>query len=81
HTPSWDSPESDAIWTRACGKDRWRRPLQSTCPMTDIADEELWEMRRLERARLITYLRRRLASQHCEQNPGNNHEAACGLLL
>ena len=81
HTPSWDSPESDAIWTRACGKDRWRRPLQKSCPMTDVTDEALWEMRRLQRTRLVAYLRRRLASQHCEQKPGNNHAAACGLLL
>ncbi|MFN2362293.1 MAG: alpha-glucan family phosphorylase [Marinobacter sp.] len=81
HTPSWDSPESDAIWTRACGKDRWRRPPQTSCPMSEIPDEELWEMRRLQRSRLVRYLRRRLSSQHCEQNPGNNHEAACGLLL
>ncbi len=81
HTPSWDSPESDAIWTRACGKDRWRRPLQKSCPMTDITDEELWEMRRLQRTRLVGYLRRRLSGQHCEQNPGHDHSAACGLLL
>jgi len=47
HTPSWDSPESDAIWTRACGQDRWRRPLQMSCPMSAITDDELWEMRRL----------------------------------
>ncbi|WP_417566641.1 alpha-glucan family phosphorylase [Marinobacter sp.] len=81
HTPSWDSPESDAIWTRACGQDRWRRPLQMYCPMSTITDEELWEMRRLQRNRLIGYLRRRLSGQHCEQNPVNNHAAACGLLL
>lgn len=81
HTPSWDSQESDAIWTRACGKDRWRRPLQVACPMTAISDEELWEMRRLQRKRLIGYLRRRLSSQHCEQRPANSHAAACGLLL
>ncbi len=81
HTPSWDSPESDAIWTRACGKDRWRRPLQVSCPMTAISDEELWEMRRLQRKRLIGYLRRRLSNQHCEQNPATNHATACGLLL
>ena len=81
HTPSWDSPEADAVWTRACGADRWRRPLRMTCPMNDVSDEELWEMRRLQRTRLIHYLRRRLVSQHCEQNPGNNHASACGMLL
>lgn len=81
HTPSWDSPESDAVWTGACGQERWRRPLQMTCPMTSVSDEELWEMRRLQRKRLVAYLRRRLSSQHCEQNPAHNHSAACGLLL
>lgn len=81
HTPSWDSPESDAIWTRACGQNRWRRPLPMACPMTAIADEDLWEMRRLQRNRLIGYIRRRLSSQHCDQNPVNNRAAACGLLL
>lgn len=49
--------------------------------MTDITDEALWEMRRLQRTRLVGYLRRRLSSQHCEQNPGFDHAAACGLLL
>ncbi|NMT63613.1 alpha-glucan family phosphorylase [Marinobacter orientalis] len=81
HTPSWDSPESDAVWTRACGKDRWRHPLQLSCPMSAVSDDDLWEMRRLQRNRLIHYLRRRLSGQHCEQNPANNHAAACGLLL
>lgn len=81
HTPSWDSPDSDAVWTRACGKDRWRRPLQNSCPMSAVSDAELWEMRRLQRKRLVHYLRRRLASQHCEQNPGQDYGAACGLLL
>ncbi|MEP1215727.1 MAG: alpha-glucan family phosphorylase [Marinobacter sp.] len=81
HTPSWDSPEADAIWTRACGTERWRRPLRDACPMNGVSDEELWDMRRLQRQRLVQYLRRRLASQHCDQNPGNSPAAACGLLL
>lgn len=81
HTPSWDSPEADALWTRACGQDRWRRPMALQCPMAEVDDSELWGMRRAQRQRLIAYLRRRLASQHCEQNPGTNHEAACGLRL
>ena len=49
--------------------------------MNEVSDQELWEMRRLQRTRLVRYLRRRLTSQHCEQNPGNNHASACGLLL
>jgi len=81
HTPSWDSAESDALWTRACGKDRWRRPMETSCPMGTVSDQELWDMRLAQRKRLIRYLRRRLASQHCEHNPGLDPAAACGLLL
>ena len=81
HTPSWDSPDADEIWTRACGKERWRWPMKDTSPMDDIPDTELWDMRRQQRARLVHYLRKRLASQHCEHRPANNADAACGLLL
>lgn len=81
HTPSWDSPESDALWTRACGQERWRRPLTQSCPLQSITDDELWQMRRSQRKRLISYLRKRLRSQHCEHKVGSSVEAACGLLL
>ncbi|WP_417514494.1 alpha-glucan family phosphorylase [Marinobacter sp.] len=85
HTPSWDSPESDTIWTQACGKDRWRRSLLKTCPMADTLDQDLWNMRLAQRSRLIQYLRKRLASQHCEHDTadasGKGQAAACGLLL
>jgi starch phosphorylase len=81
HTPSWDSPQSDAVWTGACGKERWRWAMPDTTPINCVSDSELWEMRRQQRARLIHYLRRRLASQHCEQQLENNPDAACGLLL
>lgn len=81
HTPSWDSAEADALWTRACGKDRWRRPMDSSCPMGTISDQDLWDMRLAQKKRLIRYLRQRLASQHCEHNPANDPAAACGLLL
>ncbi|MBW4933193.1 alpha-glucan family phosphorylase [Marinobacter sp. F4206] len=81
HTPSWDSPESDALWTKACGQDRWLRPLQSTCPLASVPDSDILAMRQAQRRRLVHYLRHRLASQHCEHSPGNNRDAACGLLL
>jgi starch phosphorylase len=59
HTPSWDGPESDAVWTKACGKERWRYPLPGACPLKPLADEELWAMRRAQRARLVQYLNQR----------------------
>lgn len=81
HTPSWDSPESDELWTTACGRDRWRKPMRNTCPMDGISDESIWAMRLAQKKRLVHYLRQRLSSQHCDQGPGNNPATACGLLL
>ncbi|MBB5320539.1 alpha-glucan family phosphorylase [Marinobacter oulmenensis] len=81
HTPSWDSPEADQLWTAACGKDRWRRPMPQSCPLADTTDEALWQMRRAQRRRLVDYLRKRLLAQHCEQDFYHNRDAACGLML
>ncbi|MCS5562004.1 MAG: alpha-glucan family phosphorylase [Marinobacter nauticus] len=81
HTPSWDSPEADELWTSACGQDRWRQPMKDLRPLKGTTDHDLWQMRRNQRHRLVYYLRARLQSQHCEHNYGNSEEAACGLLL
>jgi len=81
HTPSWDSPESDGLWTQACGQDRWRQPMDVSCPLQGTADADIWAMRRAQRKRMIGYLRGRLHSQHCEHNYGSNPDAACGVLL
>ena len=29
HTPTWDSAEADALWTRTCGAERWRGTLDT----------------------------------------------------
>ena len=29
HMPSWDSAESDDLWTEACGKDRWLGTMET----------------------------------------------------
>ena len=29
HTPSWDSPAADELWTQCCGKDRWLGSLEA----------------------------------------------------
>lgn len=82
HTPSWDAPESDDIWTRACGKARWRGDLAlPDSPMACISDEQLWQMRFQQRQRLISYLRKRLDLQHCDDDIPTNVAGACGLML
>jgi len=64
HTPSWDSPEADELWTQSCGKDRWMGTLGSLCDrIRSVSDTELWRSRSGARARLVDYARARLAAQ------------------
>ena len=28
HVPTWDSEEADGLWTKQCGKERWRGTLE-----------------------------------------------------
>jgi len=61
HTPSWDSEDSDLLWTRVCGKDRWRGELGSIgAGIATASDEEIWSMRTFGRKHLVEYARSRL---------------------
>ena len=56
HVPTWDSAEADALWTDACGKDRWRGALeyieeQIRC----IPDRDVWRLRCNGRSALIEF--------------------------
>jgi starch phosphorylase len=64
HMSSWDSEESDALWTGACGKDRWRGTLEAVEEdMRSLSDSRLWECRASARQSLIEYIRERLSRQ------------------
>ncbi len=72
HVPSWDSPEADRFWTRACGKERWRGDLAPLAEELDaVADGEFWALRNAGRKQLVSYVRQRLAEQ----------QAACGAAM
>ncbi len=74
HVPSWDSPESDRLWTEACGKERWREELQDLeAAILKIPDEELWAMRTRNRQRLIAWLRERRLQQQALQGTTIQH--------
>jgi glycogen phosphorylase len=63
HVPTWDSAPADALWTRACGKDRWRHePEDMGARVQTIPDEALWALRGNAREALVANVRRRLAS-------------------
>jgi starch phosphorylase len=64
HVPSWDSAAADALWTDACGSDRWREPRDDVAaPLAQVSDERLWSMRGAQRGELIGYARSRVALQ------------------
>ncbi len=65
HVPSWDSPESDSLWTEACGKHRWRGTLETVeVDLRQLPDAALWRFRSHGRQRLVAYLRQRLVHQY-----------------
>ncbi len=64
HTPSWDSPEADELWTSCCGKDRWLGSLESVKErMRSATDSALWRCRSLARGSLVAYAREYLSAQ------------------
>jgi starch phosphorylase len=64
HTPSWDSPAADELWTGCCGKDRWLGSLESVSDsIRDATDSAIWQCRQAARKSLVEYARDRLSSQ------------------
>ncbi len=64
HMPTWDSADSDDLWTEACGKDRW---LGTTEPLEEclrpVSDAKLWRLRTAAARSLVEYARDRLSLQ------------------
>src|SRR5207249_1007757 len=64
HVPSWDSAQADALWTQACGKERWLGGTESlTAAIESLSDETFWDLRSAERGVLVERARMRLAMQ------------------
>jgi starch phosphorylase len=64
HMPSWDSKESDDIWTEACGKERWHGKTEELeKKFRDVPDEKLWDLRNKSRSLLVEFARSRLVRQ------------------
>ena len=82
HMPSWDSDTSDDLWTRACGKGRWRGALESVEEdLRCLEDSELWHLRSENRHRLVTYLRNRIERQQCGRGAARETVRECTVLL
>jgi starch phosphorylase len=82
HVPSWDSAEADALWTSACGSDRWHGSMEGVgerlgaCP-----DEHLWAARSRARSKLVPFVRERVGRQLAAAGVTGERLAAASRLL
>jgi starch phosphorylase len=63
HVPTWDSAASDALWTKACGKTRWRGEHSPADDIRRVTGADLWQMRTESRKLLVDRIRGRYARQ------------------
>jgi starch phosphorylase len=64
HMPTWDSAQSDDLWTEACGKDRWLGTMETLeQDIRSISDDKLWKFRATARKDLVDYARKKLSIQ------------------
>jgi starch phosphorylase len=64
HMPTWDSAEADALWTEACGTDRWQGATNEVGErVRRVSDAALWVFRSAARANLVSFVRENLEQQ------------------
>jgi len=82
HVPTWDSAMADAIWTDACGKDRWRHePQDMSARIESIADDALWALRGQARQALVRSVRERLTAHLSGRGLDPASVATAGTVL
>jgi len=82
HMPTWDSAAADALWTEACGKDRWLGGAeQLEQAIHGLADERIWAFRSAASRTFVDRVRERVAMQLTASGaPPEEVEQAGGLL-
>ena len=64
HTPTWTGAEADALWTKACGPDRWQGNSHShDDQIRSVSAAQLWTFRNAARKRLIDHARERISRE------------------
>src|SRR5262249_53119802 len=64
HTPSWDSPAADLLWTKAFGASPWSGTLEAVAQgLGAVGDDELWAMRSAGRRNLVEVARERVGDE------------------
>jgi starch phosphorylase len=82
HTPTWDSPTADKLWTEAAGKGRWLGTLDTLeTDLRKVSDEVLWKFRGEGAQQLVDYARRRLTFQMAQMGIPEQEVCQCNELL
>jgi glycogen phosphorylase len=64
HMPSWDSADSDELWTEVSGKERWRGDVETLeHEIRQAPDSRLWQFRNAARSALVDHVRQRRARE------------------
>lgn len=81
HMPTWDSAPADALWTEACGKDRWLGTVETLeQDIRRVSDAQLWQFRTDANMTLVEYVRERLSRQLAASGASPESVAAAKLL-
>jgi len=82
HVATWESAESDAFWTEACGHKRWLGDIDHLEPaLRAVNDLQLWQLRTQTTRRLIEFTRQRLALQREIQGESADEVADAGRIF
>jgi starch phosphorylase len=82
HVGTWESPETDALWERACGPDRSAGDLTKLAQgLRAVPDTDLWKLRTDASRVLIEYTRQRLARERAVQGAPPEQVEAAGRIF
>jgi starch phosphorylase len=64
HMSTWDSPAADALWSEACGKDRWLNPTEGLpAQILVVSNDRIWSMRTTAKQAFVDAVGTRLVNQ------------------
>jgi starch phosphorylase len=81
HAPSWVSREIGDMLERTVGADWPEAPADRWTSIRDVADEELWAIRRTQRDRLVAFARRRVRAGLMARGLSEQETAWCEEVL
>ncbi len=82
HTGTWESPQTDALWEKACGPDRSSGdPAKIAQRLRAVPDTDLWQLRTSASKELIEYTRRRLGRERAGRGASPEEIAAAERIF